>query len=166
MGFVEAVKTCFRKYFTFSGRAARSEFWFWWLFTTAVSIVFKVLEKLIEPIDSSGVSLGLVILAVGILMIVVNVALFVPTLTVTARRLHDVGRSGWWQLLGFGSAVLGGLAFCWGLSLGLSVVVMLLGGIVLFVWSVRHGTVGENRFGPDPLAPVEEMPADAAFVEK
>ncbi len=74
MGFAEAIKTCFSKYATFSGRATRSEFWYWQLFTFLVSMVLTV------------VFFPLVFLAV--------LVFFIPNLAVYVRRLHDVGRSG------------------------------------------------------------------------
>jgi uncharacterized membrane protein YhaH (DUF805 family) len=61
----------------------------------------------------------------------VNLALFLPSLAVSVRRLHDLDRSGWWILLVF---------------------VILIGWIVLIVWNCTKGTPGPNRFGPDPLA--------------
>ncbi len=83
MSFAEAIKTCFRKYVDFSGRARRSEFWFWYLFTTIVS----GLAAWIFGSDHYGFS--------GI----VGLAFFIPLLAVAVRRMHDVGRSGWYLLM-------------------------------------------------------------------
>ncbi len=81
MTFGRAITTCFAKYAEFKGRATRSEYWWFTLFTTLMYIVAAV----IDPTEVFGNILGLVF--------------FLPTWAVGARRLHDVGRSGWWQLL-------------------------------------------------------------------
>jgi len=156
MGFVAAVKTCFRKYFTFSGRASRSEFWYWWLFTMIVQFVFDLIGNLS---GASPILLG----TTSTLVLGVSAALWIPSITVMSRRLHDIGRSGWWQLLALGTLVLGGGLGWLGLSTIPAVIVVMAGAVVLFVWTVRRGTPGDNRFGPDPLAQAEETAADAAF---
>jgi uncharacterized membrane protein YhaH (DUF805 family) len=97
MTFTQAIASGFQNYVNFNGRAARSEFWYWFLFTVLVSI---------------AAGLGDGVLAVSI------------------RRLHDLDRSGWWYLLIF---------------------IPLIGLIVLLVWYCTRGTVGSNRFGPDPV---------------
>jgi uncharacterized membrane protein YhaH (DUF805 family) len=79
MNFGQSITSCFSQYATFSGRASRSEFWWFFLFQILVSVAASMVsEKL-----SGLVSLGLLL----------------PALAVGARRLHDIGRSGWWQLL-------------------------------------------------------------------
>lgn len=67
----------------------------------------------------------------GILSLLVLLALIIPGLAVTIRRFHDLDKSGWWILIGF---------------------VPILGFILLIYWFTQRGTVGDNRFGPDPLA--------------
>ena len=85
VSFQEAVTTCLtKKYANFSGRASRSEFWF---FTLAESIAYAI----------AGAIDGLI--GMSILSILVGLALLVPSLAVGARRLHDIGKSGWLQLL-------------------------------------------------------------------
>lgn len=84
--FGEAVQRFFKKYSVFTGRASRSEFWYWELAAVIVGIVFGVLRAI------SGVFL--------ILELLWALAVIVPTLALGARRLHDTGRSGWWQLIG------------------------------------------------------------------
>jgi uncharacterized membrane protein YhaH (DUF805 family) len=79
MTFAESVRTCFSKYVDFNGVASRSEFWWFILFGFIV-----------------GVVLGAVSVTVANLF---ALAILLPQLAVGARRLHDVGRSGWWQLL-------------------------------------------------------------------
>lgn len=126
MTFQESIKTCFKKYAEFQGRASRSEFWWFVLFGTLVNLAFEVLDM--ATFDPYGTSL---ISVVGAVSIIVSLALLLPNLAVTARRLHDVDRSGWWMFL---------------------VLVPIVGFIVLLVWYCKRGTVGPNRFGSDPLA--------------
>ena len=81
---VEAVVQGFRKYADFGGRATRAECWWWVLFLVIGSAVFTGIDSLIgwgSPLDTLFV-----------------LATLLPTLAVTARRLHDIGKTGWWQL--------------------------------------------------------------------
>lgn len=84
MSFMDAVKTCLSKYVGFSGRARRSEFWWFFLFQVLVSVVAGIIDRLI------GTSL---------IQNLAGLALLLPGLAVGARRLHDTGRSGWWWLI-------------------------------------------------------------------
>lgn len=79
MSFVQAVQVCLRKYVDFSGRAARSEFWWFALFQLIVIVGASMVGRTIGD--------------------VVALALVLPSLAVGARRLHDVGKSGWFLLL-------------------------------------------------------------------
>lgn len=79
MDFMNAVKTCFSKYATFSGRATRSEFWWWALFVLIASVAFGVLSAKLSAVFTT--------------------VTLVPYLAVIARRLHDTDRSGWMQLV-------------------------------------------------------------------
>ncbi|MEA2950467.1 MAG: hypothetical protein QOI40_5797 [Alphaproteobacteria bacterium] len=122
MSFTQAIANGFQNYVNFSGRAARSEFWYWFLFAILVSIVAGIIDAVL--FSSSGLSpvSGLI-----------GLALILPGLAVSVRRLHDLDRSGWWILLGL---------------------IPLIGGIILLVWDCMRGTIGPNRFGPDPLGGV------------
>lgn len=94
MTFVEAVKVCLKeKYSTASGRANRSEFWFFILFSTLLSLVWELLLTLLAVVTNFPVALA------GILNLAVPLYLCSPTISVSIRRLHDTGRSGWWYLL-------------------------------------------------------------------
>src|SRR6516165_9783589 len=88
MGFGEAISSGFKNYVNFTGRAPRSEYWFWILFYVIVSVVTLVID--LALIRNSGVSP---------LNTLASLALFLPTLAVAVRRLHDIDRTGWWVLL-------------------------------------------------------------------
>lgn len=101
MGFVDAIKICFKKYATFKGRATRAEFWsFSMLFSFVVAIPVLFLSS--SPNNTIGV----------VLLYAVLLPLLCPMLAVAVRRLHDSGLSAWWLLLGL-IPYLGGLIFFW-----------------------------------------------------
>jgi len=125
MGFVDAIKTVFSKYATFSGRARRPEYWWWYLFYFLVLLGLQIIDGII------AVAGGPALLSfLGVL------ALFVPTIAVACRRLHDTDRSGWMQLI---------------------VLIPLVGFIILIVFLCQRGTDGPNRFGPDDMATAAEF---------
>jgi uncharacterized membrane protein YhaH (DUF805 family) len=117
MDFGQSIKTCLNKYATFSGRAQRSEYWYFLLFMMIVNIVTSILDAaILEDLP--------------IFSLFATLALLVPSISVSVRRLHDTDRSGWWLLLGF---------------------IPVVGVIVLVVFFCQRGTVGSNQFGSDPL---------------
>ena len=120
MAIKEAISYCFRNYVGFKGRAARSEYWYWTLFVYLLLIVAWLIDMTVFGFNTTGVN-PMAVLA--------SLATLLPTLAVSARRLHDIDRSGWWALLIF----------------------TVIGYIVLIYWACLRGTVGANRFGPDPL---------------
>ena len=99
IGFVAAVKRVFQKYATFSGRASRSEFWWW---TLGNVIVVSVLYALIAVLAVAGRTPdgepGRALIAPTILLVVWALAVIIPSIAVTVRRLHDAGYSGWFYL--------------------------------------------------------------------
>ncbi len=130
MGLSEAIRSCFSKYATFSGRAQRSEFWYFILFTILGSIGIVILESLVfgwSLVDPGGLS--------GLFDIVV----LLPSISVAVRRLHDCGKSGWW----------------WWLWL-----IPIVGWIILVIWYSKMGTFGPNRFGLDPFGCDEDQDDD------
>ena len=86
-GFLWAVKTCFRKYATFSGRASRSEYWYFCLFNSIVTFILFGLAIVIKQEDISLLFLTLVS--------IYSLVIFLPSLAANVRRLHDTGKSGW-----------------------------------------------------------------------
>jgi len=85
MTFTESIRTCFSKYVTFSGRATRSEFWWWTLFVVLASFVLSLIDASILKAPD-----------IGALYAIFSLATFLPGISVMVRRLHDVNKSGWW----------------------------------------------------------------------
>ena len=90
MGFGQAIAACMTDYATFSGRASRSEFWWFYLFVVLMSWGATLVAAAAFPADPA---------AADALSGLVNLMFLLPVLAAGARRLHDIGRSGWWQLL-------------------------------------------------------------------
>ena len=105
-----------KKYAVFQGRARRAEFWYFVLFNFIISFVLAFIEGLLA--ENSGVLTGLY-----------SLAILIPNLAVSARRLHDTGRSGWWLLIGL---------------------IPLIGAIVLIVFWCQDSQPGDNEYGPNP----------------
>ena len=120
MGFGKAIGSCFKNYIVFEGRACRSEYWFWVLFVVIASIVAAIIDSILFPTSKTGLVYPLFGLAV-----------FLPGLAVSIRRLHDIDKSGWWILIGL---------------------IPIVGAIILIVWAIKRGDEAGNRFGNDPLA--------------
>ena len=119
MGFWESVRTCFRKYFDFKGRARRSEYWWYFLFSVVACLIWALFGTLLLALpigmavehvsgnETAGLTTMIIILCIPLLFLVL------PSFSVQVRRLHDTGRSGWWV---FWDVVLSGAS-----SLALSV---------------------------------------------
>jgi uncharacterized membrane protein YhaH (DUF805 family) len=128
MNMQTAVTTVLGKYATFTGRATRSEYWWWVLALILLMLVLGVIDgALVAPVMgfeqfSPEAAQPLSTLA--------SLALLIPSLAVSVRRLHDVDRSGWWYLLSL---------------------IPVIGTLVLLYWYVQPGTSGDNRFGPEPV---------------
>jgi uncharacterized membrane protein YhaH (DUF805 family) len=119
-----------RNYANFEGRARRKEYWMFFLFNLIVSFGIGIIDGI----------LGLKVGFMGTLGLLYTLGILVPSIAVGTRRLHDIDKSGWWQLLGF---------------------IPLIGVIVLIVWYASEGDTGSNRFGPDPKLGENGAPAMA-----
>jgi uncharacterized membrane protein YhaH (DUF805 family) len=117
-----------KEYANFSGRARRTEFWMFTLFSAIASIVLGLLDTLFGTATVYGNG-TVVTFTPGILQGIYALAVLIPTLAVTVRRLHDTDRTGWWLLIGL---------------------IPIVGGIVLLVFMCLDGTRGPNRYGVDP----------------
>ena len=112
---------CLQHYADFTGRARRSEYWYFVLFNFIVSILIGL---------SLGVIAGLLnVPALVYLAYLWSLAVFIPSLAVSVRRLHDIGRSGWWLLLSL---------------------IPLVGSIILIIWCCFDSQPGANQYGSNP----------------
>lgn len=93
MNFFTAITTCFQKFASFSGTASRPEFWYWVVFTLLAGLICNILDDALFPEQAAAMFYPL--------SSCFNIVIALPGLAVGCRRLHDVGRSGWWQLLAF-----------------------------------------------------------------
>lgn len=110
-----------KKYATFSGRAQRAEYWYFVLFYILIFLGLSVVDG-ITGLYSTEAGMGLL----GGLL---TLGLFIPSIAVGVRRLHDTGRSGWWLLIAL---------------------IPLVGAIVLLVFAVQDSAAGDNSYGPNP----------------
>lgn len=167
MGFGTAIASGFNNYANFSGRAPRSEYWWWLLFIFLVNF-------------GTGFAAGITDVAVGsktpvhIVQGVMTLVFLLPNIAMTFRRLHDLNRSGWWYgallivvmflvalavpiVLRMHENRLSGYPPNDGIPTGVFLILAALGlaeavlGLLLFIWSLLPGTRGQNRFGADPL---------------
>lgn len=129
----------FDNYANFNGRARRAEFWWFTLASTIISAVLSLIGGLIfGDILTFNADAGPALGANDPLSSLYSLAVFVPTLAVGARRLHDTGRSGWWQLL----------------------ILTCIGIIPLIIFWAMEGTHGPNAYGADPKNPNADALAD------
>ncbi|MEI7573291.1 MAG: DUF805 domain-containing protein [Phenylobacterium sp.] len=121
---LEAVTAVLRKYADFNGRARRSEYWWFELAYFLSLILLGAIGKILTSPNFQNYVLGT-------LAAIIILGALVPMLAVEVRRLHDIDKSGW-NILWFS--------------------IPIVGFIVRIIWLCRRGTVGDNRFGHDPLA--------------
>ncbi len=115
-----------KKYTVFTGRARRKEYWFFVLFNIIVSAALSVVDYFTGTYSASY--------GTGLLGGLYALAVLLPAIAVTIRRLHDTGRSGWWILIAL---------------------IPVIGGIVLLVFMVLDSQPGDNAYGPSPKAEPE-----------
>ena len=169
----QSIMSGYQKFFTRSGRAPRSEYWYFLLFYLLLNISVQLLGIYLRAHDHPGTpSILLSIVAMGLSL--AALATVVPMLMVTVRRVHDIGRTGWWVGVSFINGLLldGALGYVIfrttimhntqnlqaGLpSGGMAIVLGILGligialGLTIFVFTLLPGSPGENRYGPNPL---------------
>ena len=127
MSFGGAIKSCFSKYATGNGRASRSEYWYWFLFACLCGFAAGFIDAAMGvPLEGHGPA-----------ELITTFGLLLPGIAVTVRRLHDVGKSGWWHFIVF----------------------TCIGIIPLLIWMCRKGDEAINEFGDNPLAfPMSGVP--------
>jgi len=111
----------FKKYAVFNGRSRRKEYWYFVLFNSIISIVLAVIDAITGNFSAAA--------GIGLLGGIYTLAILIPSLAVSVRRLHDTDRSGWWVLIGL---------------------IPLIGIIVLLVFMVQDSKPGQNQYGSNP----------------
>ena len=157
MGFYPAIVSFFKKYIDFDGRSSRSEFWWVYLAVLLVDLTLTLPELLFESSELN--------VFIGIVRMLFGLGVLLPYIAITVRRFHDVGYSGWWAL-GFPLlsvlcvALLAFVATLLGIEDFSVVAIVLVIGFAPMIFSIylwaKKGEEGENRFGADPLEPIEE----------
>lgn len=109
----------------FGGRSGRKEYWYFVLFSLIIATVLTIIDSVIGTFNPD--------LGLGLLSGIYSLAILIPSIAVSVRRLHDIDRTGWWFLISF---------------------VPLIGTIILLVFAVLEGIPGNNRYGPDPKTAV------------
>lgn len=172
MTFSESVRAVLSRYATFTGRARRAEYWWFYLFTILVGIAASVVDALLDAAVGNQP---------GVVGLLAALALLLPTIAVTARRLHDTGRSAWWMLLPVVPALVavtsavamffalfdspGGTvtetyvpdapesAALWAVLAMASGVLAFGGWVTLVVFMCLDSRPGPNKYGPSPKYP-------------
>lgn len=111
-GFIDWVKKCLRNYANFNGRARRKEYWFFYLFFVLAYIIGAIIDYML---GTEGIVAGLI-----------SLGLLLPNITVGVRRLHDIGKSGWWMLISL---------------------IPLIGSILILVWYCTDTKPETNQWG-------------------
>ena len=146
MTFGESIKSCLNGYVKFDGRAPRSEYWWFFLFTVLGGIVLSLIDGVLgTTIGYNQIIAGKIVhQEIGIIDALFQLAMLVQAIAVSVRRLQDTDRSGWFFLL-----ILTPIVGAFFGDIGL--LVSFVGWIVLLVFFVQRGDSGSNRFGYDPL---------------
>lgn len=171
MGLIEAARTCFRKYVTFSGRAPRREYWYFVLFLILADIGLGILDAAffgIEPVETAPGQVHY--RSAGLLAELFWLLTIVPLIAAGWRRMHDTGRSGLYLI--YPVLVMIGIATFMGLVAGvdpllagdlgtvfvggtsilllIAVAVLLISPLLVLWWLTRPSQPGHNRYGPNP----------------
>ena len=125
MSFTEAVRSVYGNYAKFDGRASRSEYWWFFLFSFLVALAFWVVALVLYAATRSAAVFGIVFAGIAIF----GIASLIPSIAVGVRRLHDTDRSGWWYLIAF---------------------IPYIGAIILLIFFALPSSPTYNRFGPPP----------------
>lgn len=109
-----------KKFAVFNGRSRRSEYWYFVLFNIIIAFVLGFIDGMLGMVSSNGL---------GLLGGIYSLAVLIPGIAVSIRRLHDTDRSGWWLLIAL---------------------IPFVGAIVLIVFMATDGTPGDNKYGANP----------------
>ena len=174
MTFGQSVKTCFKKYCVFKGRATRSEYWYFTLFVFLVGVGLSFVQGLcsIPVLFSGGKGSETINTVFLILSAAFELLILLPSLAVLTRRLHDTNRSGWWLVAIYSILVVGLIALMGSMVpdliagkepdfssmtmtpamvIGLCACLLaLVWDIIFIVWCCKDSKPGLNKYGPNP----------------
>ncbi|MEM9838425.1 MAG: DUF805 domain-containing protein [Pseudomonadota bacterium] len=131
VSFVQAFSLFFKNYANFKGRSARGAYWWWYLWSLLIGFALGIADAFVFGIDSDTQVFG----------VVFSLATLIPSLALAVRRLHDVGRSGWWLLL----------------------ILTIIGILVILFWNIQPADEGTNKYGDDveagrdPVGPTAQV---------
>ena len=144
MSFNQSVIVCLSKYIKVNGRASRSEFWWFQLFVVLAQLPFGILLNLLNVSS-------VIYVIINVLSYILAGFFFLPNVTVTSRRLHDINKSGWWQIVPWGFGVI---YYSVALTIGenhiIALITLLGAGIsalVLLFLLTRRSEVNDNKYG-------------------
>ena len=128
----DAAMILWKRKFSFSGRSSRKEFWLgvaalWLGYYAAFSMIYAIFLFFIAGISRTALNGDVLADAFIVLYLVTGLTIFLVSAALNARRLHDIGKSGWWQLLSL---------------------IPLIGSLILFIWFLRPSD-GDNQYGPE-----------------
>lgn len=154
LSFMQAIKNCFSKYCCFKGRARRSEYWWFYVLNAILSCAFSMVfnyklsarDEIMSQVDSSVLfdqekmaalqaqaeSVDSTFMILMVVLGIITLFLLLPGIGVAVRRLHDIGKSGWWLLL------------C------LVPIVNFIFAIVMLIWTIKDGEKAANQYGESP----------------
>ena len=133
MNFIEAIRSGFNNYFNFKGRASKSAFWYFLLFEFIYFFIAGFLLGMVGVNDD--------IFAIATMFLVLPIA--IPGIAVTARRIHDFGKSGWMQCIFIPGFVIDEF-------LGTRMVIWFVTFVIFAIYCSQNGTHGKNKFGTKP----------------
>ncbi|MGC0055769.1 DUF805 domain-containing protein (plasmid) [Brucella pituitosa] len=122
----------FKHYFDFSTRTSRQDFWLYMLFAIIVNVITTIIDAIVFDVNAQDY---------GPLFTIASIVQFIPTISISTRRLHDIDKSGWWQLIIF---------------------IPIIGIIALIVFYCKASQQGYNRFGQPPYGESQYNPATPA----
>ena len=112
----------FKRYVDFTSRSSRKQYWYFLLWDTIVSMVIGIVSAIVFS--------GMGTIWSTPLIWAYDLIIIIPSISLGIRRLHDIGKSGWWMLIS---------------------IIPLIGAIILIVWAIKAGDPGANAYGPSPL---------------
>ena len=129
VGFTNAISLGFNRYIKFSGRSTRAEYWWWVLFLVLADLLLSIVDIMMGTYDASSNN--------GLISGLFSLVTLIPSLSLGVRRLHDINRTGWWQLMWVG-------------------IIFLIPLLVLLWWAIKPSNDGTNKYGPDPRRSTHE----------